>query len=146
SVDGWVLGFALAVSLFTSVSFGLVPAFQAGRLNTNESLKESGRSVSGSAEGRRVRRALVVSEIALSLILLAAAGLTIKSFAHLLLGELGFEPHQVLSMRVLLPEYKYKTDFQQIAFSDQALDRIKSLPGVKAAGTVTFLPLSGWRG
>ncbi len=145
-IDGWVLGFALMVSLLTGVLFGLVPAFQAGRLNTNESLKESGRSLAGSAQGRRFRSVLVVAEVALSLILLAAAGLTIKSFVHLLRGVLGFNPENVLTMRVLLPNSKYQTDAQQLSFSNQALDRIKSLPGVRSAGTVTFLPLSGWRG
>src|SRR5439155_381070 len=130
----------------TGIGFGLVPALQTGRLNTNESLKESGRSLAGSAQGRRVRSALVVAEVALSLILLAAAGLTIKSFLHLLGGDLGFNPANVLTMRVLLPDSKYSTDAQRLAFSNEALDRIKSLPGVASAGTVTFLPLSGWRG
>jgi putative ABC transport system permease protein len=145
-IDGWVLGFALAVSLLTGLIFGLVPALQAGRLDTNESLKESGRSMTGSAHIRRFRSALVVAEVALSLILLAAAGLTIKSFLHLLKGDLGFNPENVLTMRVLLPQSKYKTPTQQLAFGNQALDRIKSLPGVASAGTVTFLPLSGWWG
>ncbi len=146
SIDGWVLAFALAASLLTGVIFGVVPAFQASRLNTNESLKESGRSLAGSAQGRRFRSALVVAEVALSLVLLVAAGLTIKSFIHLLGGDLGFNPENVLTMRVLLPRSKYKTDAQQLAFGNQALDRIKSLPGVKSAGTVSFLPLSGWWG
>ena len=145
-IDGWVLGFALAVSLLTGLIFGLVPALQAGRLNTNEPLKESGRSLTGSAQVRHFRSALVVAEVALSLILLAAAGLSIKSFVHLLKGDLGFNAENVLTMRVLLPQSKYKTGAQQLAFGNQALDRIKSLPGVKSAGTVTFLPLSGWWG
>jgi putative ABC transport system permease protein len=145
-VDGWVLGFALVVSLLTGVIFGLVPAFQACRLKTEESLKESGRSVSASAQGRRLRSNLVVTEVAVSLILLVGAGLTIKSFARLLEGNLGFNPEHVLTLRVLLPDYKYHTEGQQIAFSDQALEGIKSLPGVATAGTVSFLPLSGWWG
>ena len=145
-VDGWVLGFALMVSLLTGVIFGLVPALQAGGLNAGESLKESGRSLTGSAQGRRLRSALVVAEVALSLILLAAAGLTMKSFVHLLGGDLGFNPEHVLTLRVLLPRSKYETDAQQLAFGKQALDSIRSLPGVSSTGTVTFLPLSGWRG
>jgi putative ABC transport system permease protein len=88
----------------------------------------------------------VVSELALSLILLTAAGLTLRSFVHLLRGDLGFDPDHVLTMRVLLPGHKYKTDAQKIAFSNQVMERIRSLPDVRAAGTVTFLPLSGWRG
>jgi putative ABC transport system permease protein len=145
-IDGWVLGFALAVSLLTAVIFGLAPALQAGRVNTNESLKESSRSLSGSAQSRRFRNALVVAEVALSVMLLAAAGLTLKSFVHLLGGNLGFNSQNVLTMRLLLPSYRYKTDAQQVAFSNQAIERIRSLPGVKSAGTVTFLPLCGWWG
>jgi len=145
-IDGWVLGFSLAVSLLTGVIFGLVPALQAGRVNTSESLKESSRGLAGSAQGRRFRNALVVAEVALSVMLLAAAGLTLKSFVHLLGGNLGFNPQNVLTLRVLLPSSRYKADAQQLAFSNQALERIRSLPGVQSVGTVTFLPLSGWWG
>jgi len=144
-IDGWVLGFAAGISLITGAVFGLVPALQAGT-NTNESMKEAGRGQAGSARGSRFRNALVVAELALSLILLAAAGLTLRSFVYLLRGDLGFNPEHVLTMRVLPPSSKYKTDAQLIAFSDRALEQIRSLPGVKAAGTVTFLPLSGWLG
>ena len=146
SIDGWVLSFAVAVSLLTGVIFGLVPALQAGRADMNESLKESGRRLAGSVPSRRFRGSLVIAEVALSSILLTAAGLALKSFVHLLGGDPGFNPEHVLTLRVLLPQYKYKTDAQQIAFSNRALDQIRSLPGVQAAGTVTFLPLSGWWG
>ena len=146
SIDGWVLGFALTISLLTGVIFGLAPALQAFRLDTNRTLKESSRSLTGGTEGRRFRIAMVVAEMALSLILLAAAGLTLKSFVHLLRGDLGLDPENVLTMRVLLPDYKYRTDLQQVAFSNQAIERLKSLRGVKSVGTVTFLPLSGWWG
>jgi putative ABC transport system permease protein len=144
-IDGWVLTFAVAVSLITGAGFGLVPALQAGE-STNDSMKEAGRGQAGSARGSRFRNALVVAEIALSLILLTAAGLTLRSFAYLLRGDLGFNPDNVLTMRVLPPSSKYKSDAQQMAFSDSALRQIQSIPGVRAAGTVTFLPLSGWRG
>jgi predicted permease len=145
-IDSWVLGFALSASLLTGVIFGLAPALQAGGLSTSESLKESGRALGGSAPGGRFRSALVIAEVALSLVLLAAAGLITKSFVHLMGGHLGFNPQNVLTMRVLLPDYKYKTDAQQLAFSNQAIERLKSLPGVQSVGTVTFLPLSGWWG
>ena len=144
-IDGWVLGFAVAVSLFTGAVFGLVPALQAS-VKTSASMKEAGRGLAGSVQGRRFRNALVVAELALSLILLTAAGLTLRSFVHLLRSDLGFNTDHVLTMRVLPPGYRYKTDAQQIAFSDRALDQIRRLPGVEAVGTVTFLPLSGWRG
>ena len=145
-IDGWVLGFALAASLLTAVIFGLVPALQACGLDAYESLKESGRSLTGSRQGRRFRNLLATAEVGLSLILLAASGLTLKSLVHLLRGDLGLNPEHVLSMRVLLPGSKYAKDDQRLAFGDQALGRIKSLPGVESAGTVTFLPLSGWWG
>ena len=144
-IDGWVLGFAVGISLITGVVFGLVPALQAG-VNTNDTLKEAGRGQAGSARGSRFRSALVVAELALSLTLLTAAGLTLRSFVYLLRGDLGFHPEHVLTMRVLPPSSKYKTGAQQIAFSNGALAQIQSIPGVKAAGTVTFLPLSGWYG
>ncbi|HET9176893.1 MAG TPA: ABC transporter permease [Terriglobia bacterium] len=145
-IDGRVLGFSLGVSLLVGLVFGLIPALQGGGANINEALKESGRSMAGSAQRLRFRNGLVISEIALSLGLLVAAGLALKSLVDLLRGNLGFNPDHVLTMRVLLPNYKYKTDAQQIAFSDQALEGIRSLPGVRAAGSVTFLPLSGWEG
>jgi putative ABC transport system permease protein len=119
---------------------------QACSVDVYESLKASGRSLAGSAHGRRFRSGLVVAEVALSLVLLAAAGLTLKSFLGLVRGDLGFNPDHLLSMRVMLPNYKYAKGSQQLAFSDQVLDRIRSLPGVSSAGSVTFLPLSGWWG
>ena len=142
-IDGWVLSFAVVVSLLTGVVFGLAPALRTS-VNVSGSLKESGRGLAGGTQGRRFRNALVVAELALSLVLLTAAGLTLRSFIHLMGSDLGFNPDHVLTMRVLPP--RNKTDTQLIAFSDQALNGIRSLPGVKAAGTVTFLPLSGWQG
>jgi len=143
-IDGWVLGFALLISLLTSIAFGLVPALQLCP-GSNDDLK-SGRGLLPGSQNRRFRNALVVAEIALSLILLTAAGLTLRTFAYLVKGDLGFSTDHVLTLRVLPPTSKYKTDAQQIAFSNQVLERIQSLPGVTAAGTVTFLPLSGWEG
>jgi len=144
-IDGWVLGFALAVSVVTSVGFGLAPALHASA-NASEPLKESGRGLAGGAKGRRLRSTLVVAEVAMSLILLTAAGLNLQSFVHLVGSNLGFNPDHVLTMRVLPPHHKYTSDAQLIAFSRQALSGIRSLPSVEAAGTVTFLPLSGWWG
>jgi putative ABC transport system permease protein len=145
SIDGWVLGFAVLASIITSIVFGLAPAIQACS-NTNEALKEGGRGLLAGAQGRRFRNALVIAEVALSLILLTAAGLTLRTFVYLLKGNLGFTADHVLTLRVLPPSNKYKTDAQLIAFSEHVLESIQSLPGVKAAGTVTFLPLSGWLG
>lgn len=146
-IDAWVIGFGVLASLVTGVLFGLAPAIQAGRMRIGESLKESGRTAAGgAAQGRRFRNALVVLEVALSLILLAAAGLMIQSFLHLVRADPGFRTDHILTMRVLLPDQKYKTDAQELAFGQAAVTRIQSLPGVESAGTVTFLPLSGWWG
>jgi predicted permease len=145
-MDRWVLAFTLVASIVTGVVFGLAPAIQASRSSPGASLKESGRTGSGGAQGRRFRNVLVVAEVALSLVLLTAAALMMESFFHLVHADLGFHPDHVLSLRVLLPEYKYKTDAQRSEFSREALERIRSLPGVTSAGTVTFLPLSGWWG
>jgi len=144
-VDGRVLGFGLIVSLLVGLVFGLAPALEA-RMNAKEPLKESGRGLAGNARGRRFQSALIVAELAVSVLLLAAAGLALRSFVFLLRGNLGFNPDQVLTMRVMPSSNRYPTDEQQIAFSDQVLIGIQALSGVKAAGTVTFLPLSGWLG
>lgn len=144
-VDGRVLSFGLTVSLLVGLLFGLAPALQA-RMNASEPLKEFGRGVASHVRGRRFRSALIVAELAVSVLLLAAAGLALRSFVYLLRGNLGFDPDQVLTMRVLLSTNRYQTDDQRIAFSDRALIKVQALPGVKAAGTVTFLPLSGWFG
>jgi predicted permease len=145
-IDRWVLGFAVLASLITGIVFGLAPALQACRIMPGDSLKEHGRSGTSGAHGRRLRNVLVVSEVALSLLLLTAASLMTKSFLHLVQADLGFHSDHLLTLRILLPTYKYQKDSQQRAFSDEVLSRIQSVPGVKAAGTVTFLPLSGWWG
>jgi putative ABC transport system permease protein len=145
-IDGWVLGFALLASLITAVVFGLLPALEASRTSPNEFLQEGGRGETGSSQRRRLRNALVISEIAVSLILLAGAGLMIKSFRYLISGDLGFRPDHVLSLRILMPEYKYKSDAQRLAFGNEVVARMGALPGAESAGAVTFLPLSGWWG
>jgi predicted permease len=145
-IDRWVLGFALLASTVTGIIFGLAPALEAGRSSAADLLRESGRAGIGGAQGRRLRNGLVVSEVALSLVLLVSATLMMQSFFHLVRADLGFSPDHVLSLRVLLPEHKYQNDTQKIAFSRETLRRIHSLPGVEAAGSVTFIPLSGWWG
>jgi predicted permease len=145
-LDGWVLGFALLASVVTGAVFGLAPALLASHVSPDESLKESGRSGTTGAAGRRLRNVVVTLEMAMALMLLIAAGLMTKSFARLVGADLGFRTGHVLTFRAVLPQYKYAKDLQRAGFHDEALRRIESLPGVKAAGTVTFLPLSGWWG
>ena len=136
-IDGRVLAFTLAVSLVTGLIFGLAPALQSSKSDPNESLKEGGRGSTGGVGGRRVRNLLVVSEIALSLILLIGAGLLIKSFMRLQQFEFGFNPDNLLTMRVQLPGSKYRDGKQVVAFYQQLLERLDAVPGVQSAGTIS---------
>ncbi|MBA3243445.1 MAG: ABC transporter permease, partial [Acidobacteria bacterium] len=144
SVDGRVLGFTLIISMLTGVIFGLVPALQSSRLDLSNTLKGSGKgSPGGTRGGRRLRSVLVVSEVALSLVLLVSAGLLIKSFLNLLNVDPGFKAQNVLTARVSLSPQKYAKDEQTAAFFKDALERIKGLPGVRSAGIISNLPIGG---
>ena len=160
SLDGRVLGFTLALSLLTSITFGLAPALLASRPDLNESLKESGTAVSVGSTPQLLRNVLVVGELALALVLLMGAGLMINSFFRLQRVELGFSPERVLTMRVVLPRSKYaeplgmSKQWKSIdwavrptvsAFLQQALQRIEALPGVESAAVINHMPMSGHR-
>jgi len=142
AADGRVLVFTFAVSLLTGIIFGLVPALQASRPDLNETLKESGRSATGSAGHRRVRNLLVVSEIALSLVLLVGAGLLMRSFVKLEAVNPGFNPNNVLTMKISLRGPNYQKDTPIIAFHDQLIEKIKALPGVQAVATRSHVPIA----
>src|SRR5204863_5204743 len=114
SLDLWVLGFTLLMSLITGVIFGLAPALQASKTNINESLKEGGRSATSGSGTRRVSKVLVIGEIAISLMLLISAGLMIKSFLQLRAINPGFDAHNLLTMQLALPPSKYPEEAQQI--------------------------------
>ena len=142
-----VLLWTLGISVLTGIIFGLAPAVHISRLNLNDSLKEGGKAESAQASGsRRLRSVLVVSEIALALVLLASAGLLIKSFMRLQQVDRGFNTDNILTMVLRLPEAKYAQDPQLVAFFGQALDRVRALPGVRSAGMINFLPLYGGLG
>ncbi|HKP14388.1 MAG TPA: ABC transporter permease, partial [Blastocatellia bacterium] len=139
--DARVLMFTLLTSLLTSVVFGLVPAYQAVRFDLQATLKEGGRAAA-SARGRsRLRSALVVAEVALSLVLLVGAGLLIKSFWRLRQVDTGFRTEQVLTMRLFPPESTYPDDQHVAAFYEDLLRRVRSLPGVTDAAVVDAVPL-----
>ncbi|MFZ0908478.1 MAG: ABC transporter permease [Candidatus Acidiferrales bacterium] len=142
SIDARVLAFTLGISMLTGIVFGLLPAWNATRLGLGEGLKESGRTVSGSRASLRLRRTLVISETALALMLLVAAGLLIRSFEKMESEAPGFRPDNILTMRVELPAARYEEIPKQRLFRAQLLDSLNSLPGVQAA-MVSELPMSG---
>jgi predicted permease len=137
-----VLGFTFGVTLLTGLIFGLLPAFEATSLKLSETLKETGRSATGSVRSQRLRNALVVAEVALAFVLLVGAGLLIRSFQRLQAVDAGFNPQNVLTLRVSLPRRRYDQDGKIISFFNQAVERIQGLPGVESAGAINFLPLA----
>jgi len=140
-LDGRVLAFALALSITTGLAAGLAASWRLTRSDPIEGLREGpGRSASD-AGGRRTRAALVVAEVALSLVLLIGAGLMIRTLASLRGVDPGLDVRNVLTMTVNLPFTKYATPAPRIAFFDRALARVRALPGVESAGAVDSLPL-----
>jgi len=140
TVDTTVLLFALATSTLTGLLFGLAPARQLSRLNVNEDLKQSARGGSG-ARQRRVRAVLVAGEIALSLVLLVAAGLTVRSFIQLQRVPAGFNPDGVLTVTISPPATHYGTQELRADFWERTLQALRETPGVQRAGATSRLPL-----
>ncbi|MGA3166413.1 MAG: ABC transporter permease [Terriglobia bacterium] len=143
SLSGTVLVFTMLISLGTGILFGLAPALHTSGEVKHESLKGGGRTSTAASVSQRLRHALIVAEIALSLVLLNGAGLLVKSFLRLQEVDGGFRPDHVLTMSLSLPEEKYSKPEQVRAFYRDVLDRVSKLPGVQATGAVSLLPLSG---
>lgn len=141
-VDWRVLAFTCGISILTGLIFGLAPALQVSKPNLAESLKEAGRGSGATASRNRLRSVLVVSEIAMTLVLLVCAGLLIRTVMRLRSVDTGFDSRNILAMNIGLPAIKYPKPENRIAFFQQVTDRIANLPGVKAAGTTSVLPLS----
>ncbi len=141
SLDTNVLIFATGLSLLTGIAFGLVPAWQAARINLNQSLKDGGRQTNGPGS-ERLRNLLIVTEVALSLILLVGAGLLIKSFWRLQQVDPGFNPDNLLTMGMQLPVPKYAEARRREAFANAALERLAALPGVQSAAFINLPPFS----
>ncbi|HKP35721.1 MAG TPA: ABC transporter permease [Pyrinomonadaceae bacterium] len=141
-IDWRVLVFTFFVTLLTGVIFGIAPALQMSRPNLNESLKEGGRGAGGGAKGNRLRGALVITEVAMTLVLLVAAGLLVRTLVRLSKVDKGFNSQNVLTMNIGLPGIKYPKPDSYIAFYKQTTERISAIPGVKAAGITSVLPLS----
>ena len=143
SVDRTVVIFAVSLAVLTGLVFGLVPAMQSTRGGVAGTLKESGRGALTSRSGSRVRSALVIAEMALAVMLLAGAGLLIRSFTRLAAVDPGFRVEPALTFELSLPDSRYEQEPQQVMFFDQLLPRLKSIPGVRSAGGILSLPLSG---
>ncbi|MFN2432593.1 MAG: ABC transporter permease [Gemmatimonadota bacterium] len=144
TLDLRVLAFATGVSVLTGLAFGWLPALAATRANVQDALKEGGRAGTGRRTGA-FRSALVVGELALALVLLAGAGLTARSFRELLQVEPGFSTEHVMAAELALPEGRYPEASKQLAFFEQLERQLAALPGVRAVGAISFLPLSGQR-
>ncbi|HJR40437.1 MAG TPA: ABC transporter permease [Gemmatimonadaceae bacterium] len=146
AVDVRVLAFTAVLAVVTGIAFGLAPALQARGSDVHELLKEGGRSgASSSRARRRFRNVLVVAEMSLAFILLAGAGLMVKSFAELQQVRLGFEPRNVMVGGLSLPRSKYQNDTVRLAFFEEVERRVAAIPGVQTVGAISFLPLSGLR-
>jgi putative ABC transport system permease protein len=136
-----VFSFTFVAAIFSTLVFGLVPALQVTRPNVNESLQEGNRGAVGPAS-HRLRRLLVITQVALSLLLLAGAGLLIKSFANLRSTKPGFDPQHALVAELVLPKAKYPEPEKHRQFFQQVMPKLSALPGVEAAGAAFPMPFS----
>jgi len=144
-IDGRVLAFAVLVAMATGIAFGLAPALESARNDPKDALSEGGRGGSGTRRAGRLRAALVVVEIALAVVLLAGAGLMVRTLADLRRVPLGFDTGHVLTAQVVLHGHTYDTDTAAVGFFETAEQRLASLPGVRGVGAISWLPLSGQR-
>jgi predicted permease len=142
-LDYRVLLFALGVSLLTGLLIGLVPAIHTSKINLNTILKEASRSSIGSVQRIRLRKLFVVSEIALSVVLLIGATLLITSFIRLQTVALGFDSRNLIALDLALPPAKYEEPVKQSDFYQQLIERLSTTPGIKAAAATDGLPVAG---
>ena len=137
-----IVVFTACISLLTGLLFGIVPALDTTRANSSDALREGGRSETG-ARGHRLRNVFAVAQISLSLVLLAGAGLLIRSFLRLSSVDPGFNPSNLVMARIDLPSTKYPKDAQYIDFFQRLLEQVRVMPGVRAATTDNSFPLTG---
>ncbi len=144
AINAWVMGFSIFVSIAASMLFGLAPALETSRIDLTEALKEGSR---GSTMGRRLlRESMVAFEVCASLVLLIGAGLLVRSFVRLERTSPGFQSENVLAGFVSLPVAQYREPAQRAAFARSALERVRTIPGVRSAATIDFLPYNGGSG
>jgi predicted permease len=147
-IDHGVFVFAAAITLLTGFLFGIVPALRATRVEAGDAMKETARGGTASRRSNRARSAIVVLELALSLMLLTAAGLVVASFERVVGADLGFQPNHVLSLEIRLPpdRYPYTNQEKRRNFVKEVVRKMNTLPGVKTAAATNYLPLSGFWG
>jgi predicted permease len=143
NLDGRVLLFTLALGLATGILFGLVPAFQAGRIDLNRSLKQGGHGGT-SGNQKRLREFLVMAEVGAALVLVAGTGLLVRSFWKLERMDPGFKPQRVLTAKLTLPPARYDNADKVMTFQQQLLQRVAASPGVEAVGMTSDLPWTGY--
>ena len=141
-MDWRVFAFTLGASLLTGLLFGFAPALHLSRTDVQDAMKETARGSAGGTRHTRLRQALIVTEVALSVVLLAGAGLLFRSFLRLQAVEPGFNPQQVLTARLSPAGPQFQTDNDLIRFYDQVLERTRAIPGVQSAGMINVLPLT----
>ncbi len=142
TLDWRALAFTVVLSIATGILFALAPAWFSGRISLNNALKEADRNPSSGRSGS-LRNLLVVGPVTLSLVPLAGAGLLIRSFVRLQAVDPGFQPHNVLTLNVNLPDTRYSEPRQRVTFFRTAVERVQKVPGVSAASAITFLPFAG---
>ena len=142
TLDSTVLAFTFTIAVLTGIAAGFAPAWKFANANPHDALKQGGRSGSAAA-GKHTRNALVLVEVALSLVLLVGAGLMIRTLWNLRGSDPGFEAARVLTMTVGVSDGDYRTEAEEVAFFDEALRRVRAVPGVAAAGAIDNLPLEG---
>lgn len=145
TMDNSVLLFTLTISVFTGILFGIFPALKLASTNMNSELRDEARGSTGSRHRMQAKNILVITQIALSVVLLIGASLMIRSFERLQRVTLGFDPDHVITMNISLPTTKYPKGEQQVPFFDELLRRVKSTPGVQSASISAALPLTARR-
>ena len=141
SVDVPVLAFTFGISILTGLLFGLVPAWRSSRTDLNTTLKEAAGRSESSGGSHRIRGFLLASEVALAVLLSVSAGLLLRSFVRVTEVNAGVRTANILTMNVSLPEVKYDTELKRATFYKNLIERLDTLPGVRSAGAVVFLPL-----
>ncbi|PYS69332.1 MAG: hypothetical protein DMF73_14925, partial [Acidobacteria bacterium] len=149
-IPGWnrlginltVLAFTFGLSMLAGIIAGLAPVWHSIRTNLNDALKAGGRSDSSGGSHNRLKSALIVSEVALSLVLLIGAGLMVRSFVEMMRADLGIKSDNVLALQISVPRESYQDDNKKIALYEQLLARVEALPGVTKVGGINIVPFS----